>query len=71
MAEHTLAFDEVPKDDGFCSSSHEMTTACTNEVGVFSRLTLWRRQCLTKAAGDRVIHSYVGSNCNSENGGIR
>jgi len=71
MMEYTLAFDEVPKDDGFYSCSHEMTTACTNKVGMFSRLTHWRRQRLTKAACDRVIYRNVRSNSDSENGGIR
>ena len=71
MKEQTLAFDKVPKDDGFRSSSHEMTTLCTNEVCMFSHLTIRRRQCLTKAAGNRVVYCNMRSNSNSKNGGIR
>ena len=71
MVRNTLTFDEVPKYNGFCSSSHEMTTACTNKVGMFSRSTLWRRQRLTKTASDRVIYRYMRSDSDSENGGIR
>jgi hypothetical protein len=71
MVEHTLAFDEVPKDNSFRSSSHELLTACANEVGVFSCSTLWRHQRLMKAANNQVIYRYMRSNSNSKNRGIR